>query len=70
MTNVLKWDWTSRWNINNVRVRKDAVQPLVLHIVGDLLFEIIFQNTNEDVTWSFSYLYVQKIACPRKKIQN
>lgn len=48
MTNVLKWDWTSRWNINNVRVRKDAVQPLVLHIVGDLLFEIIFQNTNEE----------------------
>lgn len=70
MTNVLKWDWTSRRNINNVTVRKDAVEPLVLHIIDDLLSESTFQNTNKDVTWSFSCLYVQKIGCPRKKIQN
>lgn len=38
-----------------------------LHMVGDLLFESTFQNINKDVTWSFSCLYLQKIACPRKK---
>lgn len=69
MTNVLKWDWTSRWNINNVIVRKGAVEPLILHMVGDL-FKSTFQNTNEDVTLSFSCFYLQKIACPKKKIQN
>lgn len=37
MTNVLKWDWTSRWNINNALVRKGAVGLLVLHIVEDLM---------------------------------
>lgn len=37
MTNVLKWDWTSRWNITNAVVRKGAVGLLVLHIVGDLM---------------------------------
>lgn len=47
--------------------RKGAVGSLVLHIVGDLLFESTFQNINEDVTWSFSCLWLQKIACPRKK---
>lgn len=47
--------------------RKGAVGPLVLHIVGDLLFESTFQNINEDVTRSFSCLSLQKIACLRKK---
>lgn len=37
MTNVLKWDWTSRWNITNAVVRKGAVGLLVLHIAGDLM---------------------------------
>lgn len=44
--------------------RKGAVGPLVLDIVGDLLFESTFQNTNEDVIRSFSCLYLQKTACP------
>lgn len=60
MTNVLKWDWTSRWNINNATVGKGAVGLLVLHIVGDHLFESTFQNTNEVVTRSFSCFYLQK----------
>lgn len=71
MTNVLRWDWTSRWNINNAIGRKGAVGLLVLNIVGDLLFESTFQNTNEVVTQSFSCLYLQKKSlAKKKKIQN
>lgn len=66
MANVLKWDWTSRWNINNAMVRKGAVGLLVLHIVGDL-FKSTLQNTNEGVTWSFNCLYLLAQGKKKKK---
>lgn len=47
--------------------RKGAVRPLLLHIVGDLLFERIYRNINEDEIQVFQCFYMQIIACPRKK---